>query len=528
MENLNKKITYLEPMNEVLEPKVTFIDSTVTTIKRKVRVAGYARVSSNSDDQLNSFTAQVSYYKSYIPLHDNWELVDIYADEGLSARSTQKRDDFNRMIKDAQKGKIDKIITKSISRFGRNTIETLSNIRLLKDLGISVYFESENIDTLNIVSEQILTIHSYIAEQELLRLSDSLQKNNRRNMRDGKYVSVNAPYGYRLVDKQLQIKEDEAEIVKRIFSEYVRGVGSTKIAKGLNDDNVPTKCGADRWKRSVITTLIKNERYIGDMLLQKSYKKVDLTNKKHKNNGELNQYYVEDTHEAIINPIVFKLANLILTDRNVNRVHKAPKDSVLTSKILCTCCNNTYKPKVNNKIDYWVCRSYNEDKELCSIGKAIPETKIFNAFILMYNKLKQNYKHILIPMQTTLEKIEVKEKSNDTELTSINTKLAELYRQREMLNNLVLSGVLDKEVFIPQNDDINKQISELKKEKSVLYDQDDELTLLQKTKILIKSLEESPDKITDFDENVFGNIVKQITIVDDTITFVLINELKLN
>lgn len=389
MENLNPEVTYVEPIKEVLETKVTYIESTIVKDNPKVRVAGYARVSSNSDDQLHSFTTQVSYYKSYIPLHDNWELVDIYADEGISARSSEKRDDFNRMIKDAQKGKIDKIITKSVSRFGRNTIDTLSNIRLLKDLGVSVYFESENIDTSNIVSEQILTIHSYIAEQELLRLSDSLQKNNRKNMRNGTYVSVNAPYGYRLEDKQLQIHQYEAEIVKRIFSEYIGGMGSTQIARGLNKDNVPTKCGADEWKCSVILTIIKNERYIGDMLLQKSYQKVDLNYKKHINKGELEQYYVQDTHEPIINQIVFKLANLILSERNVNRVTKATKDSVLTKKIVCSCCKNTYKPKVNNGINYWICRRYNEDKDLCDTGKAIPQTTISNGFIRMYNKLKK-------------------------------------------------------------------------------------------------------------------------------------------
>ncbi|WP_066460115.1 recombinase family protein [Anaerotruncus rubiinfantis] len=197
------------------EREIIRIKASADTIPQKFRVAGYARVSSDSSDQLNSFSTQVNYYQRLIEKNSDWSLAEIYADEGISGVSTEKREDFNRMLSDCKKGKIDRIITKSTSRFARNTLDAISVIRELKSIGVTVYFEKEGIDTAKITGENLLTLYSLFAQEESISISQNCKKGNRMRMQSGTYVSSNPPYGYRLVDNRLQIYEPEAEIVRR-------------------------------------------------------------------------------------------------------------------------------------------------------------------------------------------------------------------------------------------------------------------------------------------------------------------------
>ncbi len=241
------------------EREIIRIKATATEIHTKLRVAGYARVSSDSADQLNSFSAQVNYYQRLIEKNSGWELAEIYADEAVSGVYTDKRDDFGRMLADCQKGKIDRIITKSTSRFARNTLDAIRVIRELKDMGVTVYFEKENLDTATLTSENLLTLYSLFAQEESLSISKNCKKGNRMRMEKGVYVSSNPPYGYRLIENQLVVYEPEAEIVRRIFTEYLGGSSITRIAEGLMEDAIPFKHGRMKWRPQGISNIIKND-----------------------------------------------------------------------------------------------------------------------------------------------------------------------------------------------------------------------------------------------------------------------------
>lgn len=228
----------------------------------KLRVAAYARVSSNSEDQLNSFSAQVRYYRQTIEEDEQNILVDIYSDEGITGTSIEKRDDFNRLLEDCRQGKIDRIITKSISRFARNTLDSISTVRELRSLGISVYFEKENMDTGLMSGETLLTLYSAVAQQESKSISENCKMSIRFRMGNGTYVSSNPPYGYRLVNKELEIYEPEAQIVKMIFADYLNGMGANAIAKKLDKLGVKNKAGTVKWRYQTINDMLKNASVI--------------------------------------------------------------------------------------------------------------------------------------------------------------------------------------------------------------------------------------------------------------------------
>lgn len=274
---------------------------------KRLRVAAYCRVSTDNEEQASSYEAQIQHYEEYIKTNPEWEFVGVYADEGISATSTKNREQFNAMIEDCKRGLIDMILTKSISRFARNTVDCLNYIRMLKGMNIPVFFEKESINTMDAKGEVLLTIMASLAQQE----SESLSKNTKMGIQyrfqQGK-VLVNARnfLGYDKDEEgHLVINPAEAEIVKRIFREYLEGASCMKIARGLEHDGICTARGNPRWHDSSVRKILENEKYMGDALLQKTYT-IDFLNKKRgKNNGTLPQYYIEDDHEAIIPKDIF-------------------------------------------------------------------------------------------------------------------------------------------------------------------------------------------------------------------------------
>ena len=232
-----------------------------------VRTAAYARVSSDSEDQLNSFAAQIRYYTELLKDSTDAVFVDMYADEGITGTSATKRPDFQRLMSDCRKGKIDRVLTKSVSRFARNTADCLAAIRELKTLGISVYFEKEDIDTDEVSSEMMLAIYSQFAQEESLSISKNCRMGVHKRMADGTYKNPSAPFGYDCVDGKLTIDPEKAKIVKQIFDWYVSGIGISEIAARLNKLGVRKKI----WWYSTVHNILTNERYIGDRLLQKSF-----------------------------------------------------------------------------------------------------------------------------------------------------------------------------------------------------------------------------------------------------------------
>ena len=276
---------------------------------RKLRVAAYARVSTNNEEQLTSYEAQVDYYTRYIQSKDEWQFVEVYTDEGISATNTKKRDGFNRMVADALAGKIDLIITKSISRFARNTVDTLTTVRKLKEKGIEVFFEKENIRTLDGKGELLITIMSSLAQEESRSISENVTWGQRKRFADGK---VSLPYrrflGYEKGPDGLPvIVESEAVIIRLIYRLFLYGKSPSAIATYLTDEGIPTPGGKKVWRAKVVESILTNEKYKGDALLQKKFTVDFLTKKQKVNEGEVPQYYVTNSHPAIIEPELFDL-----------------------------------------------------------------------------------------------------------------------------------------------------------------------------------------------------------------------------
>ena len=277
-------------------------DNSIKLTERKLRVAAYCRVSTELEEQENSYRAQVEYYTKKIEETPNWINAGIYADDGKSATNTKKRDDFRAMIKDALDGKIDLIITKSVSRFARNTADYLITIRKLKEKGIAVIFEKEGINTLDGTGEILITILSSLAQEESRDISENTRWGVVRKFEQGKIiVNHNKFMGYTKNEEgELVIVPEEAEIVRIIFRLYLEGNSYGKIAKYLEQQGIKTVTGKERWHESVIIKMLKNEKYMGDALLQKTYTVDFMTKKRVLNKGIVPQYYVEDDHEPII------------------------------------------------------------------------------------------------------------------------------------------------------------------------------------------------------------------------------------
>ena len=353
--------------------------------EKKKRVAGYARVSTDLEEQQTSYQAQVNYYTNYIKSREDWIFVEVYTDEGISALNTRRREGFNRMVADALAGKIDLIITKSVSRFARNTVDSLTTIRQLKEKGVEVYFEKENIWTFDSKGEVLLTIMSSLAQEESRSISENCTWGQRKRMADGK---VSLAYTHFLgYDKgengELVINEEQAEIVRLIYRLFLEGKSTYRIAQILTESKYKTMYGNDKWQKSTIINVLKNEKYKGDALLQKTYTSDFLTKRHKKNNGEVQQYYVSENHEAIIPPEIWNLVQ----EEFVRRSRNKKSCGCFSDMVRCGVCGEFYVKKVWHSTDkyrkvIWQCKT----KSKCKTPH-ISEDDIRQAFIKAFNSL---------------------------------------------------------------------------------------------------------------------------------------------
>ncbi len=506
---------------------VQVIEATQQTLNsNKKRIAAYCRVSSDSSDQINSFIAQVHNYTEYINSQPEMELVDIYADEGISGTTMEKRDDFLRMLKDCRKGKIDRIITKSVSRFARNTMECLKIIRQLKAEGITVLFEKENIDTAKMSDEIFITMLSGVAQCESKSISKNVKIMNRKRMQDGTYISRMAPYGYNYENKTYNIDESKAKIVRRIFSEYLAGYGTSIIANKLNDDRIPPNGNAKKWYSGTIFKMLHNEKYAGDTLWQKTYHENDLPYTTKKNNGELEKYYIYNTHTPLIDRITFELTKELLIQKHPKfDVASANKHHSLYKIIKCGECGGTFKRKVINEKVYWICYHHNIHQRYCSV-KSIAEQEVYNAFIIMYNKLKKNSQHILAPAIAQLTELQKVIRQNNTRIGELDKAIAELNEKNHIITKLNNKGFMDDVTYISQKGTIDNDLNKLRSErKKQLQNDDDDDTLDQV--ITLQTIIGSRDTyMTEFDDQTFGYIIDKIIIDNSKIKFILIGGLE--
>ena len=342
-------------------------------IPKLKRVAAYARVSSGKDAMLHSLSAQVSYYSELIQKHSGWQYVGVYADEALTG-TKENRENFQRLLADCRDGKVDLIITKSISRFARNTVTLLETVRELKNMGVDVFFEEQNIHSLSADGELMLTILASYAQEESLSASENQKWRIRRNFENGMPWN-GTMLGYRYEDGTLVVEPTEAEIVSRIFTEYLGGSGMTAIAKRLNADGIPTRFGND-WGKTSIGKVLQNYAYTGNLLLQK-YRRMDhLTKRDEPNNGELPKYHITDAHEAIISLRSFNAVQEEMKRRAEKHTHPGVKhrEYPFSGKITCAGCGKHYRRKVKETGPVWICTTYNTHGKAACPSKAIPES----------------------------------------------------------------------------------------------------------------------------------------------------------
>jgi len=391
----------------VIPAKVALFAPINSETQTKKRVAAYARVSTDNDEQLSSYEAQVDYYTRHIHSNSAWYFVEIYSDEGISATSTKKRDGFNRMIADALDGKIDLIITKSVSRFARNTVDTLTTVRQLKEKGVEVYFEKENIYTLDSKGELLITIMSSLAQEESRSISENVTWGQRKRFADGK---VSLPYGRFLgyekgEDGLPKIIDKEAKVVRLIYKLFLEGKTPSGIAKHLTNKGFLTPSGKQQWHYSTVASILTNEKYKGDALLQKTITVDFLTKKKKVNEGEVPQYYVEQSHSPIISPETFELVQEEFRRRKSAGKYTSAINC-FASRILCGDCGGFYGRKVwHSGTKYacmiWQCNKKFHKKEFCTtphlkeevIKKAF--TQVFNSLITDKDTILESYDEII-------------------------------------------------------------------------------------------------------------------------------------
>ena len=371
------------------------------------RVAAYARVSTDHEEQESSFAAQCEYYAKYIRSRPDWEYAGMYADEGISGVSTRKRDGFNRMVRDALDGKIDLILTKSVSRFARNTIDSLSTIRELKAHGTEVYFEKENIWTFDGKGELLISIMSSLSQEESRSISENVKWGHRKKFESGRYSLTYSHFlGYdKGKDGTLVINEREAPVIREIYSDFLLGLSVSAIARKLTEEKIPTPGGKERWSASTIRSILQNEKYCGAALLQKSFTPDFLTKKTVKNRGELPQIYIEEDHEPIINPAQFALVRRMLSDRKGRR----RGSSVFTGKIRCGCCGAWYGPKVWHSTDkyrrvVWQCGAKYRGAKKCTTPH-LTEEQIREAFIRAMNSMNGDREFCLTELRAIAESL---------------------------------------------------------------------------------------------------------------------------
>ena len=489
----------------------------------RMRVVAYARVSTDNDEQLNSYESQKKYYKEKIMSNDEWSFGGIYADEGISGTQDFKRENFMRMIEDALENKFDLILTKSISRFARNTLDTLKYVRLLKENNVAIIFEEEGINTLEMSGELLLTILSSVAQQESETISSHVKLGLKMKSQRGELVGFNNCYGYHYDSKtnKMIIIEEEASIVKLIFKNYLDGHGCDYIAKLLTEMKVETRRNKGNWLPSTIMKILKNEKYVGDVLQGKTFTIDPISHKRLTNYGEADQYYMRNHHEPIIKREDFEKVQEIIKNRvgaraTGRRLGNIGRKYTFSGKIKCGFCGNTYVRRAmyskQGSTCIWDCLlNIRSGKESCENSKAMRENLLENVFVDAFHRLCNNQnmdKDQLIKIITSA----LRDDRNIEKVKSLEKEKINIEYQQQRLIDLMIDGTIDKEsynkkkiTFDNKKEKIDKEIEQYR---LLTEDEDKVESGIKKIKEVIDS-----NKLLDgFDRDVFDALVDYIII----------------
>ena len=488
---------------------------TITEITRQkptppqIRLAAYCRVSSDSSDQLHSFAAQIKYYSEYCKRHPEYKFVDIYADEGITGTSMEKRDDFRRMLRDCKKGLIDRIIVKSMSRFARNTEEMLTALRALEQMEVSVYFEEQGLDTKSMNSEMFATFPGMVAQQESVSISQNMRWSYKKRMESGEFNCCAPAYGFDLINGKLVINETEAAVIRRIFNLYLQGIGMQAIANILNNEGVRRQYGREKWHHTTVNYVLNNERYKGDALLQKQITTQALPFKKQRNHGEQPMYYVENSNPAIVSRETYEAVQALIKSRQPSCKRKA-KTYPLTRTLLCPDCGHTFRRQVVNGTAYWLCAEKATNKTDCA-WRRVKEDEMYAAFNLMIRKVQANREYLLGTLIRQLEEVQYRTTGSQQRIKEIDREIADLMAQNLVLSRLHGKGVLNAADYTAQSDVLENKITELRIERRTKITDSDGNKMLEELKMLSDILKEVEIGIG-FDAELFEQTVDSITV----------------
>ncbi len=500
---MTRKIITIEPA------KVISHQADFSSLKKR-RVAGYARVSTDHDDQTSSYEAQMKYYTEYITSRSDWAFVKMYSDEGISGTNMKKRLGFQEMVTDALAGKIDLIITKSISRFARNTVDSLTTVRKLKEVGVEIYFEKENIWTLDSKGELLITIMSSLAQEESRSISENITWSKRKMAAEGQ---VKFNYTHVLGFKEgeeggFEIDEEEAKIVRYIYGLFLKGENPNSIAKILTRNGISTPAGKKVWSYSTIKSILSNEKYKGDALLQKSFTVDFLTKTRKVNQGELPQYYVENNHEAIIDKAIFDMVQMEL-NKSRNR-----STTSYFGKVICGCCHGNYGRHTwysNSKYKRFIyrCNHKYKGEAKCDTPHVSAEeieqwsSQAISQLITNKEEIIQNLEMLMRTLENT--------KALETEIDTLSSLLLSIQEEAECL--VSQSGKVAKNFYQQQYEMLVERYHNLQK----AYD--DKYQVLQEKKIKQKALQSFIDILRkqenlspDYDEKLFNTLVDKLMV----------------
>ncbi len=484
----------------------------------KLRTAAYCRVSTDNDGQLLSLEAQKQHYEKIIRDNPEWEFAGLYCDEGISGTKKENREGFLRLLQDCEKHKIDFIITKSISRFARNTADCLEIVRRFSELGIYIFFEKENINTRSMDSELLLSVLSSLAENESVSISQNNKWGIKRRFQSGTFKLANPPYGYMYQNETIVPHPEQAAVVKRIFAEILAGRGTHAVAEGLNADGINPARGK-KWTASAVRGILENEKYVGDALFQKTY--TDDNFIRHYNHGEEEMYYIKDHHEAIISREDFEAAKRILEQRGREKgiekgTGKYLNRYVFSGRIICGECGSVFKRRIhmaNKPGQYvaWCCSKHIASKTKDCSMVYIRDDRIKAAFVLMMNKLFSNHSIILKPL---IEALKEQDASGFyAKIKEIDAKIEENAERAQILVSFLTKGYLDPVLFNKQNNEIKAETARLREQRAALAASSaGGRSALSEAEALLKYLSKEGGIIEEFDEFLFERFVEGITV----------------
>lgn len=494
----------------------------------KEPVAAYARVSTEKEEQEDSFERQVEHYTKMIQTNPKWSFVEVYADPGITGTKADKRPNFMRMIDDCRAGKIKKVLVKSVSRFARNTVDALTYIRELKDLGVSVYFESENIDTMTPGGDVLLTILAAMAEQESRTISANIKWAYQKKFEKGEVtINTGLMLGYEKAGKtedgrtQYRIIEEEAEIVRRIYREYIGGKTITQISQGLREDGLVSKRGCTTWCSNTITNILKNEKYAGNAVLGKTYKPDVLSKKRFKNDGSKSpMYYAENTHPAIIDEETFELAKEEM-ERRQNDKQKAVGRSRYSSKypfsgiLVCGNCGSRLRRHLRKvgsgkRVPAWGCANRIINGRAVCDSHHVNEDVLQRTYLAALQTMVDDSEEII----EAIEKSAATEMRTDTDMDNIDQQIIAIQEEVLTLHRQKQRLAITEEDYQKRLAAFGEQMKELEEQRKQDRTAENRYAAMRLWLDEFKEHAESGDFMNDADGSIMKALVEKIIVKD--------------